>query len=304
MTKEEYRRTYPGALLVSEEYSSVRTAIVKRQWEDPEFKEAVRQGALDLAETRRKITASGGIWLTPEGLEKKRECGRKLIERNERDPHFISRRSTSKSCSEVTRLDRVKLMTQLNERQWKDPDFVSRAQKRSSLTMTSINERNWKDPSYREMVKSRSSLTLTRVLKKLWLDSSYRDKMSIHNSKILASQGRGVSSGPHKIVSEYLTSIGVSHENEVFVDGVRVDIYLPTRDLVIEVNGEYFHGDPSRESLQDMTDLQRAGYYRDQKRERLFGKRVLFLWEYRDIYTDQYQGLINSFIRDRGGDVL
>lgn len=26
--------------------------------------------------------------------------------------------------------------------------------------------------------------------------------------------------------------------------------------------------------------------------------------EYRDIYTDQYQGLINSFIRDRGGDVL
>ena len=50
---------------------------------------------------------------------------------------------------------------------------------------------------------------------------------------------------PHRIISEYLTSIGVEHINNTrkLISPYEIDIYLPGYNIGIEVNGIYFHSE-------------------------------------------------------------
>ena len=255
MTKEEYIAAYPDSSSVSEEYSRRRSDILKSQWETEEFQQSVKSAASIQLKK---------LWEDPEYRERHVEMSRET-------------------------------MRKVSEESWNSPEFRQRARVRSSATMRKVNEIQWSNKDYRSTMSKRASIRLSSTLKELWKDPSYRKKMSIHSSKVLASQGRGVLSGPHKLVSEYLDTIGIDHQNEVFVRDLRVDIYIPSLDLVIEVNGEYFHGYHDS-PLDSMTPLQLGGYLRDKRRLDAFGDRVLFLWDNKDIYTGDYVSIIGEYL--------
>lgn len=180
---------------------------------------------------------------------------------------------------------------------WKDPEYRERQSKKSSDVMTRLNEKNWSDPAYREERSKCSSETMTRTLNRLWKDEDYKDKMSIRSQEALRKQGR-LSSKLHKCVSDYLTSLGIHHENEKRVQGVLVDIYLDD-GRIIEVNGEYWHGKHDV-PLSEMTPDQVAGYMRDMKRIEVFGEsNILFLWE-SSYYDGSYVSIIDNSINERG----
>lgn len=172
---------------------------------------------------------------------------------------------------------------------WKDPDF--RAQKSAKLlagsntpeciarktqTIVSLN----RDPVFRS--------ERSKSMKELWKDPVYRKKVLAGQSKL------GYVSSIHKIVSDYLTKLDILHVNEkVFHErdySVRVDIYIPSSDKIIEVNGTYWHGRPG----ESMTPQQLEGFKRDEIKRELFGDRILFVWE-EDIYSGKFKELIENF---------
>jgi len=112
--------------------------------------------------------------------------------------------------------------------------------------------------------------------------------------------GTGRLSTPHKKVSTYLTEIGIEHENErpnLFpksraknnrIYSPIVDIWVPSINLVIEINGDRWHANPSIYTSTDILPLwdgeltAQAIWDRDQDRLqhiKSFGVDVLVIWE-------------------------
>lgn len=250
---EQYKEQYPGYPTVSEEYSARMTERLKGMWENPDFQRSVKDAA--------------SIQV------------RKLHEVQRNDP--------------VRRAQMSEQMSRQSKEWWSDPSYREKQSIKSSHVMTDLNHKNWKNPDYIRERKECSSETMTRTLDRLWKDDDYRERMSIRSQEALRKQGR-LSSGLHNSISEYLTSIGVDHQNEVRVKGVMVDILL-TDGRVIEVNGDYWHGRHDI-PLESMTPDQLSGYHRDMKRISVLGKdNILFLWE-SEYYDGSYVSKIEKFI--------
>lgn len=163
-------------------------------------------------------------------------------------------------------------------KQNKDPEFIDSQRERLSLLMSDTNKREWK-LNY-EQCKERALTNL------LWNDK------------------RGPRSNLQKTVSDYLLSSGYRiHEEKAFsIDGdvKKVDCYLLDYDLVIEVNGRYWHGDIELQSVEDMSGYQLQGYERDCIKKEYFKDKILFIWE-EQVYNDDYKELIEKFIASHDG---
>lgn len=296
-TTEQYLKDFPGAELVDKEFSKKVGQSIKASWDDDRKK----------SQAERMSTLMNEVILKdPEHLERRREISRKTMTKNWDSQEFADKVSNSASDNlknlwkdEDYRNRHIEIarenMIALNERMNEDPDFCSRRSKRSSAFFSRMNEENWKDEEYRKIVSERSSQVMKDTLARLWQDEEYRNKMSIHNSINLKEQGKGVFTRPHRIVSDYLNSIGICHVNEEIVEGIRVDIYIPESSLVIEVNGEFWHGYHDMDE-EDMSEYQRGGYLRDLRRIKAFGDKVLFLWENKDIYEGDYKSKIKAYL--------
>lgn len=114
---------------------------------------------------------------------------------------------------------------------------------------------------------------------------------------------RMVESRPQQIVNEWLDANGIKYERERYVRGVQVDNYLVDYDLIIEVNGDYWHCNPERYD-HILYEHQINGISRDRFRSEKIhsaGIPVLYLWEC-DINgdPDKCKALIASFVENRG----
>lgn len=133
------------------------------------------------------------------------------------------------------------------------------------------------------------------------LESKKKEWMINNPEEFLSHQSYACSKVPiqitsiHKKVSDYLTSIGIDHLNEYYINGANVDIYIPSCNKVIECNGEAWHGNPETMSLEDMSYFQYNGYKRDERRKKLFGDSVLFLWE-SEILDDSFKDKLGKFL--------
>lgn len=297
ISPSEYRERFPGSEIVDKEFSKSVGKSISKSWTEERKSEQSRVMSTLMNEV---------ILKDPDHLNRRREISKKNMQKNWESEEFSERVKSAASDTMIklwqdedyrarhSELSRG-LMVDLNKRMNNDPEFCARRSSRSSELFTRMNLENWKDDEYKEIVKARSSRVLKETLERLWQDEDYRYKMSIHNSINLKNQGKGVLSTPHRIVSDYLNSIGVNHLNEEIVSGVRVDIYIPDSSLVIEVNGEYWHGYHEL-SEEEMTENQREGYLRDLRRMRLFNDKLLFLWERRDIYEGDYKSKIKAYL--------
>lgn len=174
----------------------------------------------------------------------------------------------------------------------------------------------WKDQDYRErqlesrrLAETREDVNRKRVIaaNTRWSDANERvlasDRIKSLNSdeeftrRRLESLARTGTQGSslQRVVSGYLISIGIENELEYKVSGLRLDIYIPSLDLCIEVGSEYHHGSRGQDPT-TMTSLQYEGYQRDQKRKSIFGDRLLILYD-NEINDGSYKEIVLSFIR-------
>ena len=59
-------------------------------------------------------------------------------------------------------------------------------------------------------------------------------------------------------------------------------MYVPSRRLLIEVNGDYWHGNPLKYDRKDLNRLQLRNYKRDKRKLALalnHGYNVIYIWE-------------------------
>lgn len=146
------------------------------------------------------------------------------------------------------------------------------------------------NPFQREEVKKKSKETLYQ-------------KYGVYNTFELPwyTQNIGRLSRPHKKVSDYLTTVNIAHENDKaglfrkFNDNLgRVyspipDIFIPNKNIVIEIFGDWWHMNPKLYNSSDIVmffDGPHSGaevWARDEIRKNhilTFGFDIIVIWEY------------------------
>lgn len=101
---------------------------------------------------------------------------------------------------------------------------------------------------------------------------------------------------PERIVREWLESNSVRYipQHPMFNRFV-VDFYLPDCNTVLEVLGDYWHGNPSKYSYDKLTDKQKKNKMKDEIKKSTFESNnipCLMIWE-NDIYKDVHNCLKN-----------
>lgn len=188
------------------------------------------------------------------------------------------------------------------KKKWKNPEYRdSMIQRLNSYSNSEANKSRLraqnKDPEFIDSQRERLSKLATDTNKKQW-SLNYEECRKRATKNVL--WGAKVSSVTciQRDVARYLETIGIRYSLEkYFTFGeklVRVDLYLDDLDLVVEVNGNYWHGRPGT-PLEEMSNFQREGYERDEFKRSVFGDRVLFLWE-DDILSGKYKETLDEFI--------
>jgi len=118
---------------------------------------------------------------------------------------------------------------------------------------------NWKDPEKAAaMREQRRELT-----KGFWQRDSFRRKVAEFNQPPISSLSRRV--------AEILEDWNVWYELEYLVDYYRFDVHVPSRNLVLELNGEYWHSLPKAV----VNDRRKATYLRNHRPD----LRLVTIWE-------------------------
>lgn len=100
---------------------------------------------------------------------------------------------------------------------------------------------------------------------------------------------------PHIIMCELLTSMNINFEEEKTIGPYSFDIFLQSFNILIEVDGDYFHSNPKIYPLGPKTKTQKINKYRDIKKDKFCkenGLTLLRFWE-SDILNQE------SFIKEK-----
>lgn len=136
------------------------------------------------------------------------------------------------------------------------------------------------------------------------LQDSWKD---FSRQKIIETLSSGkmssINSKPQQIIDNLLFQKNIKFEREKNVGKYCVDIYLTNYNLMIEVNGDYWHSNPLR--FKDTSDKQDSIIKRDALKnihiKNVFNISVLYLWE-RDIvkHVELCEKLIDAYINNNG----
>jgi len=169
-------------------------------------------------------------------------------------------------------------------RDWQDPDY--RAVQRTKM------ERLWQDPDYREKMeivnrqnvsdpewRRQQAVKMRTLSNKLWKSPEYRElqvkKMTKYNAdpKIRAEHSRriisllrsgrmGSPSKPEQTLAALLDDMELDYQQQVHIEGYRgvPDFLLPDYNLVIEVDGVFWHRLRKAADRKRTKQLQALGY--------------------------------------------
>lgn len=96
---------------------------------------------------------------------------------------------------------------------------------------------------------------------------------------------------PERAVAAMLDSIGVAYETQRGIGGrYVVDFFVPSLNLVIEADGDYWHAHPAKYSPDSLNEAQQKKVRRDRKLEALLIRRgwpIVRFWEC-DLHADPH----------------
>lgn len=109
---------------------------------------------------------------------------------------------------------------------------------------------------------------------------------------------------PQQIVDKMLSDMGVKFNREESFRFFAVDNYLPSYNLIIEVNGDYWHTNPTKFHSK-ITKVQYDRIGRDKAKHSYLKNQhdieILYLWEYDIIHNeDMCKKLIETYILNNG----
>lgn len=101
---------------------------------------------------------------------------------------------------------------------------------------------------------------LAKAKKREWALNKYgpltdesRQKMLEGNAKKLRSK----MTAPEKKVGSLLQEMGMIHDSQKVLGGFIYDFCIPEHKILIEVDGDYYHGNPDKYDKEDLNHLQK-----------------------------------------------
>ena len=109
---------------------------------------------------------------------------------------------------------------------------------------------------------------------------------------------------PQKMVNELLDDLNIEYKREESFQFFTVDNYIPSHNLIIEVQGDYWHTNPTR-FTDKVTKVQYDRIGRDKAKHSYFKNQynieILYLWEYDIVHNiDVCKKLVEKYIYDNG----
>lgn len=131
-----------------------------------------------------------------------------------------------------------------------------------------------------------------------------RENARIRMIKMLSDGTMDKQTVPQKEINKILQEENIDFENERGYDYYAVDNYLLDYDLIIEVNGDYFHSNPNT-FPENINKMQLKGIFRDKRKhtyiKKYYNIEILYLWEH-DIKNniELCRKLILEYIKNNG----
>ena len=102
--------------------------------------------------------------------------------------------------------------------------------------------------------------------------------------KYLEGQARKMDrnpTAPEAAFENMLISIKIKYETQKIVHGKIFDFYVPEKNIIFEIDGNYWHGYGLK--IEEMNEIQRKSFYNDQKKSVLAegaGFKLVRIWEH------------------------
>lgn len=124
----------------------------------------------------------------------------------------------------------------------------------------------------------------------------------MNNITKIGGKTLGKMTNPERIMSSILTSFNILFDFEPIIFKQRPDFYLPNHRIIIEVNGDYWHGNPC--IYTEFNDIQLRHMARDIDKMKVYkelGFLTLIVWEQdivknKDVVKDKILEYINSAV--------
>ena len=135
-------------------------------------------------------------------------------------------------------------------------------------------------------------------------NKKWKEECRIRSANLLRNN-RWVNTKPQLIVNKWLDEMNIKYTNEKTLKYYSLDNYLDDYNLAIEVNGDFWHSNPTiYQDINKLFDVQKNRIPKDKaKRTYCFNKGVyiLYLWE-KDInnHSELCKNLIQLFIDNNG----
>lgn len=132
-------------------------------------------------------------------------------------------------------------------------------------------------PSYRKLVKKAMAKAKREANPEA---AKAKRKRRLHAK---AKKMSNKMTAPERLFSEMLQELGVEYELQKVVGYKIFDFYIPSKNMIVEVDGDYFHGNPLIYESKDLNKMQLRNMRNDKYKETLAkgnGFIVERVWEY------------------------
>ena len=168
-----------------------------------------------------------------------------------------------------TPIARAKSVASTIER-YKDPAYAKK--------ISDANKAKWQDPTFRAKMMAKFSTVEYRTkcslaIKKLWRDNPEYAKAVLENTK----------SKQEDQLAKYMRDFGIKYAEQFKFGPWAYDFFLPDHNLLIEVNGDYFH----RQKIQMLRDASKATYA-----AKYSAHKLMVIWEHEFLTSGRVQKLL------------
>lgn len=136
--------------------------------------------------------------------------------------------------------------------------------------------------------KKRSTASILRGIKRSALKLPRTPKQKKAFIEGMAKRMDKNPTAPERSFISILNELGIKYETQKIVGGKIYDFYIPERNLLIEVDGVYWHA--KDKELKDMSPLQKRAFYNDIRKNAIAknnGFEIERVWE--DEIMEEYE---------------
>lgn len=97
---------------------------------------------------------------------------------------------------------------------------------------------------------------------------------------------------PERVFANMLSELGIEFETQKIIDNKIFDFYIPSKNIIVEVHGDYWHSNPLIYEEKDLNKIQIRNQRNDAFKDILvrgrgFGIEVVWEYDLKNNYTEQ-----------------